>query len=133
RADRERLMLHVLAGDPLFNNGLDLGVVLIVAVKTIITFAVLMVAVLFMVWYERKFIADLQNRIGPAKAGGRFGVLQSLADGIKLFFKEDLLPERADKRVFRLAPYLSAVPAFLSFAVVPVGGNISIANHHTKL
>ncbi|MEY2398427.1 MAG: NADH-quinone oxidoreductase subunit [Actinomycetota bacterium] len=125
--------MHVLAGDPLFNHGLDLGVFLIVAVKTIITFAVLMVAVLFMVWYERKFIADLQNRIGPAKAGGRFGVLQSLADGIKLFFKEDLLPERADKRVFRLAPYLSAVPAFLSFAVVPVGGTISIAHHHTNL
>ena len=61
----------------------------------------------------------MQNRIGPARAGGRFGILQSLADGIKLFFKEDLLPDRADKRVFRLAPYLSAVPAFLSFAIVP--------------
>jgi NADH-quinone oxidoreductase subunit H len=126
-------VIHLLAADPLFNNGVDLGVVLIVIVKTVITFAVLMVAVLFMVWYERKLISDMQNRIGPARAGGRFGVLQSLADGIKLFFKEDLLPERADKRVFRLAPYLSAVPAFLSFAVVPVGGTISIAHHHTNL
>ena len=124
---------HLLASDPLFDKGLDLGVVLIVVVKTVITFAVLMVAVLFMVWYERKFIADMQNRLGPAKAGGRFGILQSLADGIKLFFKEDLLPERADKRVFRLAPYLSAVPAFLSFAIVPVGGTIEIAHHKTLL
>ena len=123
----------VLAADPLFSNGVDLGVVLIVVLKTIVTFAVLMVAVLFMVWYERKLISDMQNRIGPARAGGRFGVLQSLADGIKLFFKEDLLPERADKRVFRLAPYLSAVPAFLSFAVVPVGGTITIASHQTNL
>ncbi|MBA2607746.1 MAG: NADH-quinone oxidoreductase subunit NuoH [Actinobacteria bacterium] len=126
-------LLHVLAADPLFNDGVDLGVVLIVALKTLITFAVLMVAVLFMIWYERKLISDMQNRIGPAKAGGRFGVLQSLADGIKLFFKEDLLPERADKRVYRLAPYLSAVPAFLSFAVVPVGGTITIASHETNL
>ena len=127
-------MIHgLLALDPLFNHGLDLGVVLIVIVKTVVTFAVLMVAVLFMVWYERKLVSDLQNRIGPARAGGRFGILQSLADGIKLFFKEDLLPDRADKRVFRLAPYLSAVPAFLSFAIVPVGGSITIAHHTTYL
>ena len=70
---------------------------IVVAIKTVITFAVLMVAVLFMVWYERKLISDMQNRIGPATAGGRFGLLQSLADGIKLFFKEDLLPDRADQ------------------------------------
>ncbi|MEY2418073.1 MAG: NADH-quinone oxidoreductase subunit [Actinomycetota bacterium] len=125
--------MNLLALDPLFNHGLDLGVVLIVIVKTIVTFAVLMIAVLFMVWYERKLVSDLQNRIGPARAGGRFGILQSLADGIKLFFKEDLLPDRADKRVFRLAPYLSAVPAFLSFAIVPVGGSITIAHHTTYL
>jgi NADH-quinone oxidoreductase subunit H len=125
--------MHLLALDPIFDHGVDFWVLLIVAIKTVVTFAVLMVAVLFMVWYERKLIADMQNRLGPAKAGGRFGVLQSLADGIKLFFKEDLLPDRADKRVFRLAPYLSAVPAFLSFAIVPVGGAITIGTHHTQL
>ena len=125
--------MNLLALDPLFNHGLTWAVFVIVVVKTVVTFAVLMVAVLFMVWYERKFIADLQNRIGPARAGGRFGILQSLADGIKLFFKEDLAPERADLRVFRLAPYLSAVPAFLSFAIVPVGGTITIAHHTTRL
>ncbi len=122
-----------LAADPLFSNGVDFWVFVIVVVKTIVTFAVLMVAVLFMVWYERKLISDMQNRIGPAEAGGRFGILQSLADGIKLFFKEDLLPERADKRIFRIAPYLSAVPAFLSFAVVPVGGVITIGSHTTTM
>ncbi|MGH8899613.1 MAG: complex I subunit 1/NuoH family protein, partial [Egibacteraceae bacterium] len=62
-----------------------------------------------------------------------WGILQTMADGIKLFFKEDLLPEKADRRVFRLAPYLAAVPAFVTFAVVPVGGTISIGSHKTYL
>jgi NADH-quinone oxidoreductase subunit H len=119
-------------GDPLFANGVDLTVVLIVIGKAVVTFGVLLVAVLFMVWFERKVISDMQNRIGPAKAGP-FGILQSLADGIKLFFKEDLLPERADKRVFRLAPYLAAVPAFLAFSIVPLGGVVTIAGRQTRL
>ncbi|HZN16417.1 MAG TPA: NADH-quinone oxidoreductase subunit NuoH [Acidimicrobiales bacterium] len=121
------------AGDPLFKNGVDLGVVIVVIVKTVVTFAVLMVAVMFMVWFERKVIARaFQNRIGPNRAGP-FGLLQTLADGIKLFFKEDLAPDEADLRIFRLAPYLSAVPAFLLFAVIPVGGSISIFGQRTQL
>jgi NADH-quinone oxidoreductase subunit H len=119
-------------GDPLLQNGVDFVVFAIVVVKTVITFAVLMVAVLFMVWFERKLISDMQNRVGPDRAG-KWGLLQTLADGIKLFFKEDLLPEQADKTVFRLAPYLSAVPAFLSFAIVPIGGVVSVFGHHTRL
>jgi NADH-quinone oxidoreductase subunit H len=120
-------------GDPLFNNGLDWGVVGIVALKVLVTFAVLLVTVLFMVWFERKVISDMQNRIGPDRTGGKFGALQSLADGLKLFFKEDLLPDRADKRVFRLAPYLALVPAFLSFAIIPLGGTVHIFGHDTRL
>ncbi len=119
-------------GDPLLSGKIDIGVFLIVCLKTFVTFAVLMVAVLFMVWFERKVISDMQNRIGPNRAGP-WGLLQTLADGIKLFFKEDLLPERADKRIFRLAPYLSAVPAFLSFAIVPIGGTVSIFGHQTRM
>jgi NADH-quinone oxidoreductase subunit H len=122
----------VAAGDPLLSNGVDLAVFLIVCLKTLVTFAVLMVAVLFMVWFERKVISDMQNRIGPNRAGP-WGLLQTLADGIKLFFKEDLLPERADRRIYRLAPYLSAVPAFLSFAIVPLGGVVSVFGHQTRL
>ncbi|MGH9208148.1 MAG: NADH-quinone oxidoreductase subunit NuoH, partial [Acidimicrobiales bacterium] len=97
-----------------------------------VAFGALLVSVLMMIWFERKLISDMQNRIGPNRAGP-FGLLQSLADGIKLFFKEDLLPEMADRRVFRLAPYLSAVPAFLVFVIVPVGGEITIAHHTTYL
>ncbi len=122
----------MFGGDPLFSEGVDGAVVLVVLVKTLVTFAVLMVSVLFMVWFERKLVSDMQNRIGPNRAGP-WGILQTLADGIKLFFKEDLLPEQADRRIFRLAPYLSVVPAFLAFAIVPVGGEVTIAGHRTRL
>ena len=125
--------VDTVAGDPLFADGVNLTVILIVALKVLVVFVVLMVAVLFMVWFERKVISDMQNRIGPDRAGGKFGTLQSLADGLKLFFKEDLLPERADKRIFRLAPYLALVPAFLSFAIVPLGGTVTMFGHETKL
>src|ERR671919_1201650 len=108
-------------GDPLYADGIDLAVFLIVAGKVLVVFAFLMVSVLFMVWFERKVISDMQSRIGPDRAGP-WGLLQTLADGIKLFFKEDLLPERADRRVFRLAPLLALVPAFVTFSVIPIGG-----------
>jgi NADH-quinone oxidoreductase subunit H len=117
-------------GDPLLSSGVDLAVVLIVIGKLLVVFAFMMVAVMFMVWFERKIISDMQNRIGPARAGP-WGILQTLADGIKLFFKESLLPRDAEKRVFHLAPYLSVIPAFASFAIIPLGGTISIAGHTT--
>jgi NADH-quinone oxidoreductase subunit H len=125
---------HLLAaGDPLMSGHIDKGVVAIVIAKTLITFALVLVSVILMIWFERKIIADLQNRIGPARAGGRFGILQTLADGMKFIFKENLLPEKADSRIYRLAPYLSAVPAFLSFAIVPIGGTVHVFGHTTRL
>ncbi len=119
-------------GDPLFAHGVDLASVLIVVIRVLVAFAALMIAVMLMIWFERKLISDMQNRIGPNRAGP-WGILQSLADGIKLFFKEDLLPERADRRVFRIAPYLSLVPALLAFTIVPVGGVVTIAGHTVEL
>jgi NADH-quinone oxidoreductase subunit H len=119
-------------GDPLFNNGVDLAVVLIVLVKTLIVFVALLVSVLFMIWYERKVISYMQNRYGPNRAGP-YGLLQSLADGIKVFFKEGFRPARADRPIYRLAPYLSLLPAFIAFAIVPFGGTIRIAHHTTRL
>ncbi|MGE0877046.1 MAG: NADH-quinone oxidoreductase subunit NuoH [Acidimicrobiia bacterium] len=131
--------MSVFALDPLLDK-IDLGVFLAVVLKVVVAFALLMVAVMFMIWFERKIIADMQNRIGPNRAGP-FGLLQTLADGIKLFFKEDLVPERSEPFVFKLAPYLSLVPAFLTFCVVPIGGHfadrhdgtISLAGHRTFL
>ena len=78
-------------------------------IKVVVAFAALMVSVMLMIWFERKVISDMQARIGPNRAGP-WGLLQTLADGIKLFFKEDLIPERADRFVFKLAPYLSILP-----------------------
>ena len=114
----------MFGGDPLLSGQVDLAVVLIVLLKVVVVFAFLLVATMLMIWFERKVVGDLQNRIGPNTAGP-FGILQTLADGIKFFFKEDLLPDRAERRVFILAPLLTVVPAFLLFSIVPVGGDFS--------
>ncbi len=111
-------------GDPYLADGVDFGDVLLVLGKTVLAFAVLLVSVMLMVWFERKVVGRLQNRIGPNVAGP-FGILQTLADGIKLFFKEDIIPTRSDRFVFQLAPYLSLIPAFLTFVIVPVAGDFS--------
>ena len=125
-------MNPLLAADPLLDGDIDATVVLIVIGKAIVIFALLLVAVMFYIWFMRKVIADMQNRIGPASAGP-FGILQTLADGIKLFFKEQSEPSSADRPVYLLAPYLSIIPAFLAFAIVPIGGTVSIAGHITEL
>jgi NADH-quinone oxidoreductase subunit H len=130
----------MLAADPLFVDGVDLSVFLVVLLKTVVAFAVPLVLTALMIWVERKVHGDMTNRIGPNRAGP-WGILQTLADGAKLFTKEGMVPDNADRLVYRLAPYLSAVPAFLVFAVVPFGGDfndgaagtVSILGHETYL
>ena len=112
----------MIALDPLLVDDLLWVPLIIVLVKVLVVFVVGLLATMLMVWFERKAIAGMQNRIGPNKTGP-FGILQTLADGIKLFFKEDLFPSRADRFVFALAPFLSFVPAFLAFAIIPLGGD----------
>ena len=114
-------MRLLFALDPLFFDGFDGGVLLLMAVKALLAFAFVIVGVILLIWFERKVISDMQNRIGPNRAGP-WGLLQTLADGIKLIFKEDSRPREADRLVFRLAPYLSVAPAFLTFCIVPIGG-----------
>jgi NADH-quinone oxidoreductase subunit H len=123
---------HLLALDPLLRGSVTWSVFLVVIIKVVVAFVVLLVAVMLYIWAMRKVIADMQNRIGPNRAGP-YGVLQTLADGIKLFFKEQSIPDSADRPVFRLAPYLSIMPAFLMFCVVPIGGTVSILGHKTYL
>lgn len=106
--------------------------VVIVAVKVVVVFALLLVLVMLSLWAMRKIVADMQSRIGPNRAGP-FGVLISLADGVKLFMKEDILPTAADKFVYRLAPVVSMVPAFLAFSVVPIGDKITIGGREVTL
>jgi NADH:ubiquinone oxidoreductase subunit H len=94
-------------GDPLLADGVDLEVFLIVVVKTVIAFAIPLLLTALMIWVERKVHGDMTNRIGPNRAGP-WGILQTLADGAKLFLKEGFIPERADRLVYRLAPYSSS-------------------------
>ena len=126
--------------DPLLEGKLLWTPLIIVLVKVLIVFVVGLVATMLMVWFERKVIAGMQNRVGPNKAGP-WGLLQTLADGTKLFFKEDLIPERADRFVFKLAPYIVLAPAFLAFAIIPLGGDfrdgkggmITLFGHQTRM
>ena len=85
------------------------------------------VGVLVNVWLERKISAAVQQRIGPEYAGA-LGVLQPLADGLKLLWKEDVIPARADSLLFTLGPVLVLVPVILSWLVVPFGQNLLISN-----
>jgi NADH-quinone oxidoreductase subunit H len=116
--------------DPLLVGGLKWTPLVLILLKVLVLFGIGLVATIFMVWFERKIIAGLQNRIGPNKAGP-FGLLQTLADGMKLIFKEDFLPDRADRIVYRLAPFLAFVPAFLVWCVIPLGGDFSGDNDGT--
>jgi NADH-quinone oxidoreductase subunit H len=128
-------VLGAEVGDPLLAPGTDLWwkPLVIVLIKVLVAFVVLLLCTALMIWYERKFIADLQNRVGPDRAGGRWGLLQTLADGTKLFFKEALWPARAEKTVFRIAPYLAALPAFLTICIIPLGGEVTIWGERTLL
>ncbi|HKF34788.1 MAG TPA: NADH-quinone oxidoreductase subunit NuoH [Jatrophihabitantaceae bacterium] len=104
----------------------------LVIIKVIMVFAFLVVMVLFSIVFERKVVGRMQNRIGPNRTGP-WGTLQSLADGMKLAFKEEVIPLLADKPVYFLAPVLSAVPAFLAFSVIPFGPQVSMFGHQTML
>ena len=104
----------------------------LIIMKTVILFGFLMVMTLFMIWAERRVVARMQQRLGPNRVGP-FGLLQGLADGIKLALKEDLIPTAADKIVFIIAPIISTIPAFMAFGVIPFGPTVSIFGKHTDL
>lgn len=102
--------------------------VVIALAKVVVILPVLLVITMLVVWLERKVIADMQSRIGPNR-WGPWGLLQTLADGIKLFFKEDFRPSTADRWTYALAPIAAMVPSFLAFAVVPIGDGATMFGH----
>ncbi|MCW2797844.1 NADH-quinone oxidoreductase subunit NuoH [Nocardioides sp.] len=126
-------MILPLAADNLTAFGHDPWWVILI--KTVLIFLVLVLLTLFNIWWERRVVARMQHRIGP-NVHGPFGLLQSLADGVKLALKEDIIPKAADKVVFVLAPVLAAVPAFVTFSVIPFGPTdvkIPFTDTHTAL
>ena len=121
--------MNLLASvDPIYTPHYGWVVWLIVLIRVLVGFGALMGAVTLMIWFERKAISDMQSRIGPQR-WGPFGILQTMADGLKLILKEDLVPEQADRFVFKLAPYIVVVPALITFSIVPIGGTLRIAGH----
>jgi NADH-quinone oxidoreductase subunit H len=104
----------------------------LIAVKGLIVFVLCVVLTLMSVWGERRIVARMQMRLGPNRVGP-FGLLQSLADGVKLALKEDLIPKAADRIVFVIAPVISATTCFMSFAVMPLTGKVKLFGHSTVM
>lgn len=104
----------------------------VIALKAVFIFLILVLLTLFNIWFERRVVARMQHRIGP-NVHGPFGLLQSLADGVKLALKEDIIPKAADKVVFLLAPVIATVPAFITWAVIPLGPEVNFFGHRTPL
>jgi NADH-quinone oxidoreductase subunit H len=104
----------------------------IIAIKCVAIFLILVLMTLFTIVFERKVVAKMQHRVGPNRVGPK-GWLQSLADGAKLMLKEDIFPKAADKVVYLIAPLVAVVPAFLIFAVIPLGPEVSIFGQTTRL
>src|SRR5213596_947928 len=106
--------------------------VIVSVIKSAITLGVLLTAVAYTVWLERKVVGRMQNRWGPTRVGP-FGLLQPLADGLKFILKEDLIPTSVYKPLYIAAPMLAVVFALLSISVVPIGETITIGGVRTPL
>ncbi len=104
----------------------------LVLLKALAIFVMLVLLTLFTIWWERRVVSRMQNRIGPNRVGP-FGLLQSLMDGFKLGLKEEIIPKAAHLGVYWIAPVISATAAFLAFAVIPFGPTVSIFGVETPL
>ena len=113
---------QLIAGDPGW----------LIAVKGVLVFVLCVLLTLMSVWGERRIVARMQQRLGPNRVGP-FGLIQSLADGVKLALKEDLIPAAADKIVFIIAPIISATTCFMSFAVIPFTGEVKLFGKVTAM
>ncbi len=98
---------------------------IVAVIKIGLVIGVLLLVVAYLIWVERKVMAHMQLRLGPMRVGWH-GLLQPIADGIKLIFKEDIIPANASKVLFAMAPVISLVPALITFAVIPFGDTINV-------
>ena len=105
---------------------------LIIAIKVVGIFAIMVLMTLLTIWAERRVVGRMQMRIGPNRVGP-FGLLQSLMDGVKLALKEEIIPKGVHLAVYIIAPVISATTAFLTFAVIPLGPEVSIFGQRTML
>ncbi len=104
----------------------------LITVKALLVFIFCVVLTLLSVWGERRLVARMQQRPGPNRVGP-FGLIQALADGVKLALKEDIIPAAADKVVFVIAPIISATTCFMAFAVIPITGPVTLFGHKTAM
>ena len=110
-------------------DGIDF---LIVIGRVLVVFVILLATTVLNVWVERKVLAKMQNRVGPKRAGP-WGLLQTVADGLKLFFKESITPRKVEYGIFVTAPFLAIIPAFLIFMVVPFGRTFTIGGREVLM
>ena len=101
-------------------------------IKAVAVLAFVLVTVIFLVWFERKVVADMQNRLGPMRAGP-WGILQAVADGVKLIFKEPVVPRKVEYGLYMVAPIAALVPAILIFMVIPIGRPFTLGDRVINL
>ena len=104
----------------------------VIAIKVLGIFVIMVVMTLLTIWAERRIVGRMQMRIGPNRVGP-FGLLQSLMDGVKLALKEEIIPKGVHFAVYAIAPVIAVTAAFLTFAVIPFGPEVSILGHVTPL
>lgn len=112
--------------------GLPLMYYIAMVAKVLVAFVFVLLTVAYATYAERKIIGHMQVRLGPMRTGWH-GILQPIADGVKLFFKEEIIPSEASVFAFLIAPLIALIPAFITFAVIPFGGTIEVAGYKIPL
>jgi NADH-quinone oxidoreductase subunit H len=107
---------------------MDLASLLVAVLSSVILVAFVALSAVFFIWLERKVAGRIQDRLGPTRVGGKFGWLQTIADGVKLLVKEDIIPADADHLLFRMGPYIAFCGSFLAFIALPFGDNVVALN-----
>ena len=110
----------------------DLTFIVLIVIKVGVVYLFVLTGCAYATWLERKLLGHIQHRMGPTYVGP-FGLLQPLADGLKLIFKEDVVPSQAEKIVLMVAPILAFIPGFLAFAVVPIGPPVRLFGYDIPL